>query len=563
MIRRFRFNVETVLLAATLIVLPYFCLNPFLRLFRTVFFTQDEGQFTTQPLVDAFALPSTWLAVRNTILVSSCSAIAALMIAVPLAWVVARAQIRGANKFRTLFSLPFAVPPYIGAIAWIFLANPSTGLINRMLQPIFGERALNVYSFVGLVFVETSFLYALVFVMIVSTLQRMDSSLEEAARLSGASPARVFFDINLPLMRPVLLTAFVLVFLAAAASFGVPALIGGPARIFLLTTQIYTFQKLGSTSGLLRAGALSSVLFIFALAGMGAATYFSRRAQRGMVSGKSSVLSRVSLGRWQGLVMAAMVLYWFVTFVLPLFGIVLSSLSRVQGESGFGNLTFGTWYRTLFEVSETGRALANSFFLAAGAATLAVLISVFASYVQVKTRLRGRGLITVLTTLPYATPGTVLAFALILTFQSSFLWVFPSIYNTLLLLMIAYLIKNLSFAVATTSDGFRQIDDVLIEAARVSGATWTQGFATIWLPLLMPSMIAAWFLVFMPSLSELTMSVLLSGPGLETIGTTIFQLQEYADASGGGASVLSVVVVVLVLSMNFLLKAISRGRYGL
>lgn len=563
MTRRIGFKVETVLLAITLLVLLYFCLNPFLQLFQKVFFSGAEGGASLQPLEDAFALPSTWLAVRNTLLVSSCAALTALLIAVPLAWIVARAQIKGAKKFRTLFSLPFAVPPYIGAIAWIFLANPSTGLLNRVFEPLFGVGVFNIYSFVGLVFVETSFLYALVFVMVVSTLERMDSSLEEAARLSGASPARVFLDINLPLMRPVLLSAFVLVFLAAAASFGVPALIGGPARIFLLTTQIYTFQKLGSTSGLLRAGALSSVLFVFALIGMSVATYFSRRARRGMVGGKATVLSRVGLGRWQGLVIAVLLLFWIVSFALPIFGIVLSSLSRVQGESGFDNLTLETWYRTLFEVSETGRALFNSFFLAAGAATLAGLISVFASYVQVKTRLRGRGLIGILTTLPYATPGTVLAFALILTFQGSFLWVFPSIYNSLLLLMIAYLIKNLSFAVATASDGFRQIDDVLAEAARVSGATWAQTFKTIWLPLLMPSLIAAWFLVFMPSLSELTMSVLLSGPGLETIGTTIFQLQEYADASGGGASVLSVVVIALVLTLNFLLKTISRGRYGL
>jgi iron(III) transport system permease protein len=124
-------------------------------------------------------------------------------------------------------------------------------------------------------------------------------------------------------------------------------------------------------------------------------------------------------------------------------------------------------------------------------------------------------------------------------------------------------VKYLSFGIKTTGDGFRQIDDVLAEASRVAGANWTQTMAKIWLPLLKPSLVAAFFLVFMPVLSELTMTVILSGPGLETIGTLIFQLQEYADASGGGASVLALLIVLIVLFINESVKRLSRGRYGL
>ena len=156
-----------------------------------------------------------------------------------------------------------------------------------------------------------------------------------------------------------------------------------------------------------------------------------------------------------------------------------------------------------------------------------------------------------------------MALALIITFSGSFMGIFPSLYNTAVLILIAYVVKYLSFAVKTTSDAYRQIDEVLAEAARVSGASWLQVMLHIWLPLLRPALVAGWFLVFMPVMSELTMTVLLTGPGLETIGTVIFQLQEYADASGGGASVLAVIVIAAVIAINFLVKRVSRGKYGL
>ncbi len=125
------------------------------------------------------------------------------------------------------------------------------------------------------------------------------------------------------------------------------------------------------------------------------------------------------------------------------------------------------------------------------------------------------------------------------------------------------MIKYLSFAFRTTGDGYAQIDNTLAEAARVSGANWWQTWTTVWIPLLKPSIVAAWFLIFMLCFSELTMTVLLSGPVIETIGTQLFQLQEYSDASGGGAAVLSLVIVIFVGLINFLVKKLSDGKYGL
>ena len=552
-------NPQFLLLAVAAVVLFSLCTVPFLVLLEKVLYSGENNTLSFQAYQEVLSSPATLTAITNTFVVSLLVTAACLFIGTPLAWLLSRSDFPLAKKYRSWLCLPFAVPPYIGAIAWIFLANPTTGLLNH----IFGEHSLNIYSMAGLVFVETSFLYTFILLTTLSSFDRMDSSFEEAARLSGASPARVFVDISLPIIRPALISGGLLVFLATAASFGVPALIGTPARIYLLTTQIYTFQKMGSISGLIKAGALSSVLMVIALITLLLSQWVMRDRKLQTVSGKTSRPSVFELGKWRTPLFLLVTLFFVVVFVLPIFGILISSLSAVQGELSLSNLTIETWRRTLFDVDETSRAVINSLILGAGAATIAVVIGIFIAYTQTKTRLPGRNALDVLAALPYATPGTVVALALILTFSGSFLGIFPSLYNTLGLILIAYVVKYLSFAVKTTADGYRQIDDVLAEAARVSGAGWTTTLTTIWLPLLAPALVAAWFLVFMPVMSELTMTILLTGPGLETIGTVIFQLQEYADASGGGASVLALIVIISVIGINTLVKRLSRGKYGL
>ena len=235
-------------------------------------------------------------------------------------------------------------------------------------------------------------------------------------------------------------------------------------------------------------------------------------------------------------------------------------MSKVQGIVHWSNFGIQNFGRLFFEVTETYRAFLNSTLLAGGAATVAVGLSVFLAYFQLKVKVRGRGIINILTSIPYATPGTVLAFAFILSFGQGIF----SLYNTLFLLIgIAYLSKYLNFALRTTTDGMNQVDSVLEEAMRVSGASWWMTMRTIWFPLLTPALMASWFFVFMPAFSELTMSVLLMCPGLETLGTLLFQLQEYGDASGGGSSVLALMIIVFILVMNTSVKKLSKGKYGL
>jgi iron(III) transport system permease protein len=227
------------------------------------------------------------------------------------------------------------------------------------------------------------------------------------------------------------------------------------------------------------------------------------------------------------------------------------------------NFTLGHFSRVFLELDEVGRAFRNSFLLASVCATVATIFGFAIAYLAEKKKAPGGHGLIALANLPYSTPGTVLALGLIVAFSQPSFFVIPSLYNTLWLLGLAYIVKDLSYAVRTGRNSLGQIHESLDEAARICGAGRMSRWGRIWLPLLTPALAASWILIFLPAFSELTMSVLLTGPGLETVGTLLFQLQEYSDESGGGGAAvlaLSLVVIALVLSIasQWLLRTGSK-----
>lgn len=511
-----------------------------------------------QDYVSVLNNENTLKAIKNTVLVSTCVGFFCLILGIPLSWILTRTDLPFKNKFRSWFCIPYAIPPFVGAIGWIILANPTSGVLNQW----FGLQ-LNIYSFWGLVWVETSFLFTFVLLTALTILDRMDSSLEEAARLSGASGMRVFIDIALPLLKPAMINGFILSCLATAASFGVPALIGGPARIYLMTTQIYTYQRMGTSDGIQLSIAVSALLGISTLILLYGSQYLLGRNKNYTVGGKTSRPSLVPLLKWKYPVVLTLACLIFLILFIPVFGVLLSALSPVQGSWSLANLSVSNFVRVLFETEETVRALSQSLMLGLAAAFICTIFSFFFNYFIARTNWFGRSFSSVAVSIPFSTPGTVLALALILSFSRGFFGIGPSLYNTLWIILLAYVVKYMSLSLKTIGDGYQQIHPSLEEAARISGAGWWTIMRTIYWPLLSTALMASAFLVFMPVISELTMTILLTGPGLDTIGPLIFQFQEYSDVGGGGASVLSVIVIAFVLVLNFTLKVLSKGRYGL
>ncbi|MCP4655299.1 MAG: iron ABC transporter permease [bacterium] len=490
-------------------------------------------------------------ATNSAIIVAGVSALS-LVIAVPGAWLLERTDLPGAGGLRKVFTLTYALPSYLLAISWVVLANPNVGWINLWAERWFGiERLVNVYHLGGVIFIETSVVFTILFFNFWSGLRQMDPALEEAARLAGAGPWRVFFTITAPILRGNIFAGLIAVGLASLASFGVPAIVAAPARKFVLTTAIYAKIQEGSPQAFNEAmvialGMAAVTLGLVILAGRGS------KRKVGLVSGKASRAARVELGRWRYPLAVGLYGLWGVLVLLPLAALVLSSFFAEPGVLRASNLSLRAWKYVLFTLTEFKTALANSL-LTAGAAAFAVLlaamlVAIVAWQGHHKDRRAHRWVGHAAENgamFCFSIPGTVLALCLIVVLARF------SLMNTLSILVVAYGLKYATLGFQTVRPSAFLVHPSLLEAAQLAGAGFFQRFYRIWLPLLKAPLFAAAILVFMPCFSELTMSILLYGPGTETLGVVLFNLQEYADRSSAavvGTLLLGVIVVFRIVA---------------
>lgn len=506
------------------------------------------------------------LALRHSLEVALSSTVIATAIGAFLAWLVARTDLPWRRFFRTAFVLPFLIPPFVGAIAWLYILGP-VGYLNRLWMTLTGssEPLFVVYGYAGIVLVLVLHDIPLVYLTVLGGLERMNPELEEAAQISGSGTWRVMRTITLPLMVPVLLAAAVLTFTSDIAEFGIPAVLGFSQGYFVLPVKIYEQIARGfAADSIGLAAALAVVLMSTGALALLVQRWLLRgdRAQRYVViSGKSMHPNRVRLGSARWWFFALCLALVLVTTVLPVAAVALTSLIRSVGLSPAPE----NWSLRHFEAVLTGlpaatRGIRNSLVLAVSAATIVAVLGALIAYLIVRTRLRGRALLDVSASLPYAIPGTVFALGVILAWLRPFPGVAFTLYNTLWIILIAYVGRYMIFGVRPTAASLAQVHTSLEEAARVSGAGWLRTFRDIVLPLVLPGIFAAWFLVFIPTLRELTVSILLWSAGNETIGVMVFNLQESGQEGPGAA--LALVMIALLVAANYAARWLSRGRVG-
>ncbi|MCB9254734.1 MAG: iron ABC transporter permease [Bdellovibrionaceae bacterium] len=465
----------------------------------------------------------------------------ALLLALPLSWLLVRTDLPGRDRLRRVFQFPYMLPPYLFAIAWATLAIPTVGFLNRWFGNWF-----NIYSASGLIWVFATAYLPILTSSLCQALESMDPSLEESARVCGAGPARVAFSITFPCLLPTIASVSLLFLLAVLSAFGVPALIGNPARLYVLTTRIYSYAKLGGLSGTDKAFAVSLWLVGSAIIFIAVNEWLRRRFLTRLVVGKAARHSLVSLGRMRLPIWFLTVSIAFVIVILPLGAIFLSSFLRVAGDLRPANFTLEN-YAYLFEMAEFSRSVINSLYLAGLTGLVCVVVAFFIAYYCDRTQLPLRKLFENLASFPFAIPGAVIALALIVSFGSG--WGFRrfALLGSPLLLLIAYAVKYLALSVQNMVPAMASLDPNLDEAGRVSGAGPWGVLLRILAPLLFPAFLHVFMLTVLPVLSELTMSVLLTGPGLETLGTLMFQLQEYAHPSA--ACALATLLVVFLVAL--------------
>lgn len=491
-------------------------------------------------------------ALEGTLVTSLGAALLALALAFPVALLVTRTALPGRGLVRGLFTLPAALPPFILGMGWVSLANPRAGLLNLAL----GAGTFDVYGATGIAFVLGVAGLPLVFLPTVAALSRIDSSLEEAARISGAGPVRTLLTVSVPLALPAALSGASLCFLFAASAFGVPYLLGVTATppTPTLTTRIYSEILMGA-EGLSRAVVLSLELLVIAAIVLFASRALSARGAVRLSSGKGISIRPIALGRARWPLTAAVFALAIALIVLPLLAVALTSVQPVWGQ--LTGLSTKHWAAVLAN-PRTIDATLRSLALATAAATLVTTLGL--AFAQTKRRS-----LELLAAAPYAIPGTVLALSLVVAFSRDVRVIFFdrvalvfAVSNTLWLLLIAYTVKHLAFGARNAADGLAQVDPTLTEAARLSGAGPARAFIDATLPQLRGALIAAFLVTFLTCVTELTLSVLLLPTGRDVLGTLLFELQSYADP--GSAAVIACAFVLLVIVMQLAQAALGRAK---
>jgi iron(III) transport system permease protein len=499
----------------------------------------------------ALSDPGVHQAFGNSLVVSTAAAAAGTALGVLLAWLTTRTDLPGAGAWHAALVLPYMIPPFIGAIAWVYLLGP-VGYLNRLWMWLSGsaDPLLVVYGPGGIVFALALYGYPVPYLVVRGALERMNPALEEAARMSGAGPLQVLRDVVAPLVLPAVASGALLLWVSSLANFGIPAVLGFPARYFVLPTRIYgTVLNFDLPENLRVAAALSVLL----AAPAGLALWVQRQVAQArgsrfaVVTGQGGAGSRTELGRWRGVACAFLVAVVAVATVLPLGAILLTSLTRAYGVPlGLDNLTVDHYRTVLFGIPKVARALRNSLLLAAAAATLVVVLAAAVAYLSERLRWRAGRMLEGVLGIPYAVPGTVVAVAMILAYARPLPVIHLRLYDTAWILLVAYLARFLAVGLRTVSAGLAQVHASLEEAARIGGAGPGKAFRDVVVPIIWPSVRSAWVLVFIPAVAELTLSALLYSVGNETVGVVIYGLHEEGKVTLSAALAFVVTAVLLV-----------------
>src|SRR5450830_471823 len=481
----------------------------------------------------------------------------AAIVGTAIAIIVHRTDFRGASTVTALVSLSFFLPSFILAMAWIIIGSPG-GLINGVLEDILGLQGWRVdaCTATGIIFVMALHEVPFVYLLMRGPILGMDASFEEAARAAGASPYAVLRKITLPLLSFSLTSAVVLAFVLSIEQFAIPALMGIPGHVTVLATQLYLLVLFPPPDyGLAAAIGLT----LSALTGI--AIWLQRRIARNnrltVTTGKAGRLTPIPLGRWKWASGALCWGYLAFALILPVIILTYVSVLKYFTPNPFGGAYTLRNYVFLYESGSTVRSFWNTLIVSGLGALLGVVLASFISYFTLRHRPPGYRVLDFTASLPLGVPGVVLGLGL--------LWAYAylplPIYGTLTILIVAFITRFLSYATETIGGRMVQIDRSLEEAAWTAGATRLQTIKRVLVPLTMPSLQGAYFLLFMAFFREIASAVLLYTAASSVLSTSIWSFFE--QANWGLASSLSLMGMIVVFVFMSLLVVLTRGRSGI
>lgn len=504
------------------------------------------------------ASPADREALVSTLIIAVGSVAAALLVGVPLAFLLTRVEFRGRRLLEAVATLPAALPPLVGVIAFLFLYGES-GVVTRAVQRVLGlrEPPWTLTGLWAIIFVHAYTMYVYVFLFVSAALERYDTSLDEAAAGLGAGRALTLRRITLPLLTPSIAGAMLLVFMSALGSFSAPYIFGGGQRV--LATQILV-SKLNGSMGL--AYVETTVLAIAAIAALLLLRWLEGRRQYAL-TGKGRTTRVTVTSPVVGAVAPIVAVVVVAFLVLPHAMVVLVSFARdgawttqvLPPEYTLDN------FRRLATDPQLWRPISNSVGMTVAATAGDVVVCFIVAYLLVLTRAPGRRLLRLLVALPWAIPATAIALGLAATFNRND----PAELRVLLvgtfwILPFAYFVRNIPLVTSAVEGSLRQMDPSLEDAARGLGASWVLAMRRVILPAARPGLVAGTMLAAIAAVGEFVASVVLYTHANRPISIEI--LAQLRALSFGTAAAYSVLLIGLVLAITIVARLFGERRAG-
>lgn len=511
-------------------------------------FPGEDVPFTLNNFAEVYLTPRTYEILLNTVIFTVSSVAVTLLFAVPLVWILMRTDIPLKKTIYVLLTVGILIPVFLRTIAWILLLSPRIGLLNKWLQQGFdlANPPLNLYSLPGMAFVQGVSFVPGAFFMLAAAYRSMDPSLEEAAYTSGVGKLRTFLKINIPITLPAIAAVMVYLFMTGLAVFEVPAIIGLPARILVLSSLIYTATT--PSTGLPNYGVAGAYGAIMLVLGLVLAFLYGRLMKQGkkytVITGRGYRPREIALGRWKWAALVFVFFYLsievFIPFVVLLWASLLPYLQLPSAEA-LSSLTLKHYMDIPTRVG--ARPFINTFILMLTVPTLTMILSVLVSWVVIRTQVSFRGFLDTLAFIPHAVPGILMAVGLAylgLAYRDYF-----PLYGTIFIIVVAHTINWIAYGTRTTNSVMIQVHRELEEAGRVSGASAPRVLGKIVLPLIAAGVLNSWIWIGMLSYREVTMSLTLLTRGNVVVSTVVWQFW----GSGWVPQVSALGVILILFAM--------------
>ena len=498
-----------------------------------------------------FADSDFWDAFKNSLIIASGMALIAVPLGGALAFLMVRTDLPGRRWLEPVLLIPIFVSPMVLAFGYVVAAGPvgfysvwAKNLLASLSGGAYAAVPWNVYSMTAIAIIAGLTHVPHVYLYSSSALKSLGSDVEEAARMSGASPFQVARDVSLPMVTPSLLFSGVLVFFLGFEIFGLPLVLGDPEGHLVLATYLYKLtNKLGTPSYHLMAAVAVCIMAVTFPLVMLQRVLLKTAGKYVTVKGKAGRQRPLPLGRWRWAAAAILAVWFLLTIVVPLSGIALRAFVTSWGEGiNLAEVTTLDNFRSVFEQPTLVRGIVNTVLIGVIGGALAVACYTAVALATHRINDGWSRFVDYLVLVPRAVPGLLAGLA--------FLWVFlfipplAPLRSTVISVWLAYSVVWLAYGMRLVSGALLQVGPELEEAARSVGARRSHVTRDVTLPLVCHSLLASWLLVFMIFEREYATGVYLLGPGTEVIGALLVSL--WATGAADTVAALSLINVLLV-----------------